>query len=298
MGVAKFDDGIPDGPKFLAAGPIACWLWFCGVCYSRRTYTDGFIPYQKVATLTTASAPYKHAERLVEVGLWERADDGFVIHDFHDWNPSKATVEQYRKRDRERKQRRFLDRIPDGHSDRIPDGIQTESDRRGASRAGAKSESEKKSESESSSETGEESAREGAEPVDSTDGIPPAWNTSRPTRRQGLAGSHVGCFHATPDACARGLCVPGWLGQEWRQQFGDDTATADDTIRQVVSSALAALPPGPIGDDPKVFWRAVWRESFGSAAPTGGHPARTKGHLTLEAARRFVQTRMEVVRAN
>jgi hypothetical protein len=40
---------------------------------------------------------------LVETGLWDRTHGGYRVHDFHEYNPSKAQVEEKRKKDRDRK---------------------------------------------------------------------------------------------------------------------------------------------------------------------------------------------------
>lgn len=133
----------------------------------------------------------------------------------------------------------------------------------------------------------EESARETDEPVSA---IAPAWSNG-PRPSSALAGSHRGCFYA-PAACARGICVPRWLGDSWRQQYGDDTDTADRDIATIVATALAELPPrGGIGDTPKEFWQAVWKAAHGTHAPRTG-ASHTKGNLTLDAARRVVQARL------
>jgi len=288
MATAKFDESTPDNPKLIAAGPIAAWLWFCGVLYCRRTLTDGFIPTRKVPHLFTGlPSPFKHAARLVDVGLWLDAVGGYQVHDFLDHNPSKQAVDEWRRKDRERKQAKHGIRDPMAsgiHSDltdstRIP----VDEANAGGTHAGTKSESESESEEGVSGSKGSgESAREGPAP---------AWTQTPSRRTSALVGGHRGCFDLTPTACARGLCVPNWLGQQWRQQYGDDLAGAERAIRAVVAAALAALPPvGPIGDEPKKFWPAVWRAAHGSQAPH--HDARAKGQLTLDAARRVAHARM------
>lgn len=93
---AKFDDLFPDHPKVLRAGPMASWLFVCGVCYSARMLTDGFIPLGQVRKLADLDGAMQLAEILVEVGLWERTVDGFLIHDYLVYNPTRARVEQTR----------------------------------------------------------------------------------------------------------------------------------------------------------------------------------------------------------
>jgi hypothetical protein len=40
---------------------------------------------------------------LVAAGIWETADDGYLIHDYLHYQPSKADVQERRTADRERK---------------------------------------------------------------------------------------------------------------------------------------------------------------------------------------------------
>lgn len=47
----RIEDTVPDHPKFLRAGPIAAWLWLCGLCYCQRQLTDGFIPKEALPFL-------------------------------------------------------------------------------------------------------------------------------------------------------------------------------------------------------------------------------------------------------
>jgi hypothetical protein len=88
----RVDDQHPDHPKVIAAGPMAAWLNVCGWCYAARYLTDGFIPAGQVRRLADVPDADVLARRLVEVGLWEDAAGGFVIHDYLEYNPSRAKV--------------------------------------------------------------------------------------------------------------------------------------------------------------------------------------------------------------
>lgn len=274
MGVARFDEGTPENHKFESAGAAASWLWFASVCYSRRTLSDGFIPRYKVATLVAnLKQPYKHAEQLVAAGLWEIVEGGYRIHDYFDWNPTKAQVEDYRRKDRDRKQRQHV------IQSEVPRGIQTESERNPrdlanarATHAGAKSEYESESER---STVGKEETRPSAE-------IAPVWNPHgvRPHSRS-LVGSHTGCY-PTPKACARGICLPGWLGSNWLRQFADP-AHGEREIEATVSEAVEALPDGPISEKPQKFWEAVWAARHPSRAPVTATKTAGKGLTALSS---------------
>ena len=93
----KIDDNFASHPKIVAAGPMAGWLYICGLTYSARYLTDGFIPAKQVRLLADIESPATVAAKLVECGLWEPVDGGYMIHDYLKYNPSGVQV----KRDRE-----------------------------------------------------------------------------------------------------------------------------------------------------------------------------------------------------
>jgi hypothetical protein len=146
---SKFDDAAPKNPKAVAAGNDAWGLWAAAVMYCNRHLTDGYVTLAALATdclpvpITPARAK-KLAEQLCGSrvrpdgkGLFEPAGDGlYLVHDFHDWNPSKVEVETRRKIDRDRKKnppgrRMDSDRNTDGdpsESGRSSGGIQEDSE--------------------------------------------------------------------------------------------------------------------------------------------------------------------------
>ncbi len=80
---AKLDDRANEHRKQLSAGPEACWFWACGLMYAnRQKERDGFIPDAAIGMLYPVKSPKRLAEKLVAVGLWERVDGGYRIHDF------------------------------------------------------------------------------------------------------------------------------------------------------------------------------------------------------------------------
>lgn len=96
----RIDDQIAHHPKFVDAGPIASWLWICGNAYCNKYLTDGFIQTSTLARLGAVTNARKWAERLVAVGLWDRAEEGYQVHDFHDFNPTAAQVRERREAER------------------------------------------------------------------------------------------------------------------------------------------------------------------------------------------------------
>lgn len=114
---SRFDDAARKHPKSLMAGNEAWGLWCAAIMYCNQYGTDGFIPDAALATevlpcpITPAKAK-KLARQLCEArldpskpGLFVRDDarKGYIVHDFLDWNPSKAELDEKRRRDRERK---------------------------------------------------------------------------------------------------------------------------------------------------------------------------------------------------
>jgi len=284
MGVAKFDDGVPSNPKIIEAGATASWLWFCGVLYCRRALTDGFIPYKVVPSLSIGlKAPYGHASTLVRVGLWDNANTGFYVHDYLHWNPTKAQMESYRAKDRDRKQSRHV-----GHTDseRNRNGIAAESERipeataytRGT-HAGAKSASLSESEG-FASEPPEEIQTEST-------ALEPVWRKrGESTLPSLMAGPLTHRGHAW--CCDRdGLCVPDFLHREFIGKL--HRPTAHDELTAWYPKALALFAHRAIGEDSLKFWRNCFAQWVGNAtsAPSGGG----KGNQAVSSMQRAVEQR-------
>jgi len=96
MSWIKLDDQFADHPKVIAAGPLAAWLYVCGLTYCGRYLTDGWIPEGQVRKLADLDDAAEQAQRLVDVGLWERVDDGYIVHDYLEYNPTGAKVKSER----------------------------------------------------------------------------------------------------------------------------------------------------------------------------------------------------------
>jgi|GEM_PF-2197166 len=91
MAWLKIDDNAPHHRKMLMAGPVACWLWICGLAYANRHATDGLIPGEAVPFLGCKDWN-KAVPQLTAVGLWiADGPRGYRIHDFLHWNDSAAT---------------------------------------------------------------------------------------------------------------------------------------------------------------------------------------------------------------
>lgn len=108
----RLDDGYPEHPKVDRVGPLAAWLNVCAWAYSARNLTDGFVPAERVARLAQVHNPKQLATALMGAELWESTSapcpkcvakrvevhaptttgDGFLIHDYLFYNPSREQV--------------------------------------------------------------------------------------------------------------------------------------------------------------------------------------------------------------
>lgn len=96
----RFEDNFPEHPKVLALSDAAFRLHVRAIGYAARHLTDGRVTSAAVRSLTRRA---RLTAELVIAGLWEAVDDGFRIHDYLAYQPSKAEVQARRSADRERK---------------------------------------------------------------------------------------------------------------------------------------------------------------------------------------------------
>lgn len=86
----RLDDNGYDHDKVLSAGDRAYGAWCRAGQYSSNKKTDGFVSHRAAKQINSDVRVWK---RLVEVGLMESVDGGYVIHDYLEYNPSKAELE-------------------------------------------------------------------------------------------------------------------------------------------------------------------------------------------------------------
>lgn len=102
MAWVRIDDGFAEHPKLLATTypALTVALQVAALCYCNRNLTDGFIPAVKVPGLLPLGdglAPGGDravwevvVEDLLELGIWEPVKGGYSIHDYLEYQPSRA----------------------------------------------------------------------------------------------------------------------------------------------------------------------------------------------------------------
>jgi hypothetical protein len=242
MAWLRVDDRVRTHPKIVQAGPVAAWFWFCGICYCREHLTDGFIADAMLPTLAPGVTSWKKcAEALVGSGLWHRAQGGYQVHDFLEWNPSRASVMEQREKDNARKRGGVQT-----ESERSPDGIQTTASRAGAGVAGSPS--------------GAVVLRSGSQRENVVD-LP---------RFQQPRGGHGSCLLG----CATGMCLPEQFAMELAARLpGGFTEKGLEDLVVWAAGVVDDHKARGLGMKDRTFydfWKSRWVEHFGGSAPSYG----------------------------
>lgn len=91
MSWGRIDDGLHDHSKVVALGPVTDPMGLWTLCFSwthghANATTPGFVPRMLPARFAGSSARgTRLARRLVDVGLWEVVDGGWIFHDWADY---------------------------------------------------------------------------------------------------------------------------------------------------------------------------------------------------------------------
>ena len=111
----RIDDGFARHPKVAAAGPLAIAMQVAALCYCNREMTDGFVPRSVARTLVdweVISADGRvhqiaHTcgmsgddvtcqwviDILVSARMWHEVEGGYQIHDYADYQATKADIQ-------------------------------------------------------------------------------------------------------------------------------------------------------------------------------------------------------------
>lgn len=97
----RLEDSFHSHPKVVEAGNAATGLWVrCGT-YSASYLTDGYVPGDLARTVGRAG----EIDKLLAARLWIVKEDGFVMPDYLDYNPSREQVLAERAAARDRQSR-------------------------------------------------------------------------------------------------------------------------------------------------------------------------------------------------
>lgn len=91
---ARIDDNFSTHRKFFHAGPEGVAFFVAALCYSARHASDGFVPTEDLFVVYPWPnlKPKKIAEQLVSVGLLDRVEGGFQVHDYLTFNESRTEI--------------------------------------------------------------------------------------------------------------------------------------------------------------------------------------------------------------
>ena len=262
-------------PRILdAGGHEAGWLHLAAKCHAREHMTNGLIKAAVVPVLVpTMKKPLVVATELVRVGLWEARPDGFYLTDYLTDNPTKEEVLGKREKWKDTKR---TQRGSNEDKRNVHDGQNEDTQRTSRARVRAHSHS--------LSNSGSEVLDLGKKDADEIDGAPPAWREAAPRAQTAFPSPrmHGGCYDA-PAACARGLCVPAFLGNQWQLQLAagkPSTFAASGAVVARVNAIVDRQPAGLSVADLLPWWRDQWK-AFETVSRRAG-PSNQPG--TLENA--------------
>lgn len=109
MAWAKLDDQFNNHPKTREAwrtDPVSVGLYALALSWAAQYETDGRVtPAWVEDQLPDEEQRTSAVSALVNAGLWVENGNGWVIHDYLEYNPSKAEIQAKREADKQRKAR-------------------------------------------------------------------------------------------------------------------------------------------------------------------------------------------------
>jgi hypothetical protein len=101
----KLDDRFPSHRKIALLSDRAFRLHVSAICWCAENLTDGRIADRELPLVAHIRGIKATAKQLEEAGVWDRTEDGWEIHDYLDYNPSREQVLIERKKNAERQER-------------------------------------------------------------------------------------------------------------------------------------------------------------------------------------------------
>ncbi|MEU2510205.1 hypothetical protein ABZ621_36705 [Streptomyces sp. NPDC007863] len=93
----RLDDRFPSHRKVALLSDRAFRLYVSALCWSSENLTEGRILEKELPLVTRVRGPKTAAAELEAAGLWDRAEVGWVIHDYLEYNPDRAKVKAERE---------------------------------------------------------------------------------------------------------------------------------------------------------------------------------------------------------
>lgn len=100
----RLDDRFPSHRKVALLTDRAFRLHVSAICWCAENLTDGRISNRELAVVAHVRNVKATAQQLEDAGLWDRTDDGWEIHDYLDYNPSREQVIAERKKNAARQE--------------------------------------------------------------------------------------------------------------------------------------------------------------------------------------------------
>ena len=100
----KLDDRFPSHRKVALLSDRAFRLHVSAICWCAENLTDGHISDRELTLVAHVRGVKATAKQLEDAGVWDRVDDGWVIHDYLDYNPSRDQVLAERKKNAARQE--------------------------------------------------------------------------------------------------------------------------------------------------------------------------------------------------
>jgi hypothetical protein len=102
MSWVRLDTGFVRHPKITGLALPLRWAHIKAMCHAAEFATDGHISPNDLREMGVTKG---QAEALEASGVWDRNGSGWVIHDWLDFNLSRADEEERRRKEREKKRR-------------------------------------------------------------------------------------------------------------------------------------------------------------------------------------------------
>lgn len=106
MAWVRLDDGWINNRKIQRATAQERLLWIVAITYANQNLTDGVVPHEDLPWIGKLSdvnpdEAVAAADRLVTLGLFERHERGYLIHDYADFQPLRDEIEAARTKKRQ-----------------------------------------------------------------------------------------------------------------------------------------------------------------------------------------------------